>query len=208
MKLYSASRLDELGMLAVCDRLVELHHRGGLPIAATGTAAGLLDAFWLGRAERLTEDERRALYARGLGLDFESLLGELAAALAAHRVDPGHAEVAAAAAKLRSTIDAHVESARTDVELLMAQLADAEALLSDRELLSTYGARDLMELFDHLSRLALGGTRHLLRSKSLLEAGAMLLLWLDADDPDDLAIPAEVLDAAEAWLTAAAMPSD
>ena len=58
-------------MLRVCDRLVELYLKGGLPVASSGEAAGLLDAYWLGRPERLPEDERRALYARALGPGFE-----------------------------------------------------------------------------------------------------------------------------------------
>ena len=148
-------------MLRVCDRLVELYLKGGLPVGSGGEAATLLDAYWLGRAERLPEGGRRDLYARALGPGFDYLLGRLAAALAdRERAGGGDDDVTWAAGELRSTLDAHLdEPARDAVPLLHAQLGDALAILSDRDILAAYGARDPWQLIDHLSRLELGGTR-------------------------------------------------
>jgi hypothetical protein len=202
--LYAAFQLDELGMLAVCDRLVELHHRRGLPVAANGSAAALLDAYWLGRAERMPDDARRELYARTLGPGFEHLLGRLAAAITDYDAASRNADVAWAAAELRSSIDAHVdEPARAAVPRIDAQLAAALAILSEPEILAVYGARDSWWLTDHLSRLELGGTRDVMRRQALAAAGTVLLAWLaQEDDP----VTEEIADAAEAWITAAAMP--
>jgi hypothetical protein len=187
----------------VCDRLVELYLKGGLPVGAEGDAAALLDAYWLGRAERLPEAERRDLYTRALGPGFDHLLGRLAAALAEH--DPAAAagdDVTWAAGELRSTIDAHLdEPARDAVPLLHAQLGAALGILSDRDLLAAYGAADPWQLIDHLSRLELGGTRDVVRHQALAAAGTVILVWLadgEAEVTDD------VVEAARAWLAAAA----
>ena len=101
---YAASELEQLGLLQVCDRLVELHHRRGLPVGGAGDAAALLDAYWLGRAERMPDDARRELYARALGPGFEHLLGRLAAALAAHP-DAGSDDDVRWAADVESTAE-------------------------------------------------------------------------------------------------------
>ena len=87
--------------------------------------------------------------------------------------------------------------------LLHAQLADALAILSEREVLAAYGARDPWQLIDHLSRLELGGTRDIARRQALAAAGASLLAWLAEDDAP---VGEDVADAAEAFLNAAAMP--
>jgi hypothetical protein len=185
----------------VCDRLVELYLEGGLPVGGTGEAAALLDAYWLGRAERLPEDERRSLYARALGPGFDHLLGRLAAALAGP--GGGGDDVTWAAAELRATVDAHLdESARDAVPLLHAQLGAALAILSEREILAAYGARDPWQLVDHLSRLELGGTRDVARHQALAASGTVILGWL-ADD--EAAVTEEVVDAAQAWMAATAM---
>jgi hypothetical protein len=184
----------------VCDRLVELYLAGGLPVGGTGDAAALLDAYWLGRAERLPEDERRALYARALGPGFDHLLGRLAAALAAHEPGARDDDVTWAADELRSTVDAHLDdSAREAVPLLHAQLGAALAILSEREVLAAYGARDPWQLVDHLSRLELGGTRDVARHQALAAAGAVILSWLAEAGRD---VTDDVVDAAQAWLTA------
>jgi hypothetical protein len=199
--LYAAAQLEELGILRVCDRLVELYLRGGLPIGATGEAAAHVDSYWLGRSERLDEDERQTLYARAVGVGFEHLLERLAAALAAHDAarDDDDA-VTWAAGELRANIAAHVdEDALAVVAQLHSQLGDALAILSEREILAAYGARDPWQLADHLSRLELGGTRDVARHQALAASGTVVLDWLAQDDAG---VTEEVADAATAWLAA------
>jgi hypothetical protein len=192
-------------VLRVCDRLVELYLQGGLPVASSGEAATRLDAYWLGRAERLPEDERRALYARALGPGFEHLLGRLAAALAGE--DPAGGDdddLTWAAGELRSTLDAHLDEAALDaVPLLHAQFGDALAILSEREILAAYGARDPWQLVDHLARLELGGTRDVARHQALAASGTVILVWLAEDGAE---VTEEVVSAAQAWLEAATPP--
>ena len=192
-------------MLRVCDRLVELYLNGGLPVASSGEAAALLDAYWLGRAERLPEAERRDLYARALGPGFEHLLGRLAAALAAGVPGGGgDDDVTWAAGELRATIDAHLDEPALDaVPLLHAQLGDALAILSEREVLGAYGARDPWQLIDHLARLELGGTRDVARHQALAATGTVILGWLAENDGS---VSEEVVEAARTWLEASVLP--
>jgi hypothetical protein len=202
--LYAAAQLEELGVLRVCDRLVELYLRGGLPVGSGAEAAALLDAYWLGRAERPDQDARAALYARTVGPGFDHLLGRLADALTDYDAASRDADIAWAAGELRSSIAAHVdEPAREAVALLHGQLADALAILSEPELLGAYGAQDPWRLVDHLSRLELGGTRDVARGQALAASGTNQL-----GGPADTAatVTDEVADAAEAFLAAAAMP--
>jgi hypothetical protein len=202
--LYAAFQLEELGVLQVCDRLVELHHRGGLPIAGIGPAAALLDAYWLGRAERMPAEERRELYARTVGPSCDHLLGRLAASITDHDAAGRAADIAWSADELRSSIDAHIdEPARTAIPILHAQLGDALAILSDSEVLTAYGSRDSWHLIDHLSRLELGGTRDVVRRQALAATGTILLAWLGEHGAP---VTEEIADAAEGFLTAAAMP--
>ena len=140
-------------MLRVCDRLVELHLRGGLAVGATAPAAQLLDRYWLGREERMPEEDRRALYARVLGPSFEHLLGRLAAAITAYDAATRDADVAWAAGELRTLIAAKVDGdALAAVALLDAQLAAGLAILSEPEILQAYGARDAWPLAEPLPR--------------------------------------------------------
>jgi hypothetical protein len=202
--LYAAAQLEELGVLRVCDRLVELYMRGGLPIAATGDVAGLLDAYWLGRAERLPEDERRELYARALGPGFEHLLGRLAAAITDYDAAGREADMAWAADELRSSIDRHLDDEGRDaVALMHSQLGDALAMLADPELLAVYGSGEAWQLVDHLSRLELGRTVAVVRHQALAAAATVILGWLASDEwpPGE-----DVADAAEGFITAVAMP--
>jgi hypothetical protein len=199
--LYAAAQLEQLGVLRVCDRLVELYLRGGLPVGGTGGGAALLDSYWLGRAERLGEDERREVFESAVGPGFAHLLGRLAAAIAADDAGDDDA-VAWAAGELRSHIDRHVgERALAAIAVLRPQLGDALAILSDAELLNAYGARDAWQLTDHLARLELGDTRDIARHQSLAASGTVVIAWLAADDG---AVTEEVADAARSWLAAAA----
>jgi hypothetical protein len=114
--------------------------------------------------------------------------------------------VAWAADELRSTVDAHVDDAARDaVPLLHAQLGAALGILSEREVLAAYGARDPWQLVDQLSRLELGGTRDVARHQTLAAAGAVILRWLAEDGGD---VTDDVVDAAQAWLAAAATESE
>ncbi|MEA2193452.1 MAG: hypothetical protein QOI73_3573 [Solirubrobacteraceae bacterium] len=198
--LYAAAQLERLGILRVCDRLVELYLRGGLPVGGPAGITAQLDSLWLGRAERLPEDERAELFARTVGPGFEHLLERLAAALA-DADGCGEDAVAWAADELHAYVDAHVgEDDRAAAALLTSQLSDALTILSDAEILNAYGARDPWELTDQLARLELGSVApDIARHQTLAAAGAVVIAWLAAEQPE---VTEEVADAARSWLAA------
>jgi hypothetical protein len=201
--LYAAAQLEQLGVLQVCDRLVELDLRGGLPIGGPSAAAALLDSYWLGRAERLPGDARRALYAAVVGPGFQHLLERLALALAERA---GGGEVADpdalwwAADELRSNIDAHVGDAEVAATTqLHAQFADALSILSEPDLLHAYGARDPWQLTTHLARMELGSEPDIPRHQAMAAAGTTVIAWLAADERT---VTEDVGRAAIAWVVA------
>lgn len=204
--LYAAAQLEQLGVLRVCDRLVELYLRGGLPVGGPSSVAALLDSYWLGHAERMPEDDRRALYGRVVGAGFEHLLGRLATAIAARDAAAGAGAahgadadaVEWAAGELRSNIDAHVGADElTAIAQLRAQLGDALAILSDGHLLNAYGARDSWQLIDQLARLEIGAEPDIPRHNALAAAGTVLIASLAGEDRP---VGEEVADAARSWL--------
>ncbi len=195
--LYAAAQLEELGVLRVCDRLLELYMRGGLPVGGTGGAAALLDGYWLGRAERLAEAERRELSARAVGPSFAHLLGRLARVLA---VGDDDGAIGWAADELEASIDRNIDDdALAAAALLRPQLGDALAILSDDELLNAYGARDPWQLTEQLARLELGDPPDFVRHQTLAATGTIVIAWLSSHDR---AVTEEVGDAARTWLAA------
>ncbi|MGH2943707.1 MAG: hypothetical protein ACRDLN_13135, partial [Solirubrobacteraceae bacterium] len=81
--LCQGAALEQLGVLTIADRIAELWLLGGMPVGATGDASRALDRYWLRRAERPSDDERRAIYERVFDARFDELWTALAAALAA-----------------------------------------------------------------------------------------------------------------------------
>lgn len=195
--LYSAATLEQLDPFALVDRLVELWMHGGVPTGATSNASRRLDQYWLHRAERLSEDERRDVYARIFGDAFEERFLALAAALADNDGDAGDR-----AREVRSVLNAGVdESVLLAAPPLIGHLREALEILDDPEILDAYGARDIWQLVDTLARMQLGREFDVVRARTMAAAGTLIVGWL-AEEVD--AVPEEVADAAAVWLSAAA----
>jgi hypothetical protein len=194
--LYSGSQLEQLDPFALVDRLVELWMRGGVATGATSGSSRRLDAFWLHRAERLDAEERRELYARVFGDEFDERFVALAAALP--QADPDARE---RAADVRRVLNAAVdESVLLAAPLLIAHLREALEILDDPEIRNAYGAHDIWQLVDTLARLELGREFDVVRARTMAAAGTLIIGWL-AEETE--AVPEEVADAAAVWLSAA-----
>jgi hypothetical protein len=197
--LYSAATLEQLDPFALVDRLVELWMRGGVPTGATSDASRRLDRYWLHRAERLSDEERRALYARVFGEDFDERFVALAAALAQSDADAG-----ARATDVRAVLNTAVgEPVLLAAPALIAHLREALEILEDPEILHAYGARDIWQLVETLARMELGREFDVFRARTMAAAGTLVIGWL-AEEVD--AVPEEVADAGAVWLSAAAPP--
>jgi hypothetical protein len=202
--IYYAAALEDVRMFQVVDKLVELFERGMLPIGK-GRAGDLLYAYWRKSSTRMSEVERRNLYARVLGFpggdasavmpnrDFSDLwlrcLSGVASMGRQFTVDD----------LLRASIPASVsqEGARKAARDLAANLSlhaygmayfaaielqqhitEIIAILSDEEVKTAYGARDMWQVIDQVATLELGGARNSVRYRTLATAGAIIIRWL------------------------------
>src|SRR6266850_6176218 len=55
---------------------------------------------------------------------------------------------------------------------------DVIRLLSDPEIESVYGARDMWQVISQVSQLELGGARNTVRYRTLATSGAIIIAWL------------------------------
>jgi hypothetical protein len=191
--LYSGATLEQLGPFALTDRLVELWLLGGVPIGATSGASHALDRYWLARMERLSDEQRRDIYARVFDARFDELWTALLRALA-HADSNAGERAEAVRAHLATRVD---ESILAVTPRLHAHLRQALEILDHPEIREGYGARDIWQLFDQLARLELGSAPDVARARTIATAGAAIIGWL-ADE--DGALNEEVLDAARSWL--------
>ena len=171
--------------------------RGGVATGATSSSSRRLDGYWLHRAERIDAEERRRLYARVFGGEFDERFVALAASLAQSEGDARDR-----AADVRRVLNGAVdESVLLAAPLLIAHLREALEILDDPEILNAYGARDIWQLVDTLARMELGREFDVVRARTMAAAGTLIIGWL-AEEVD--AVPEEVADAAAVWLSAAA----
>lgn len=199
--LYSAATLEQLDPFALVDRLVELWMRGGVATGATSSSSRRLDQYWLHRAERLGEEQRRAVYARVFGEDFDERWVALVVALAQNDGDARDR-----ASEVRLVLNASVdESTLLAAPGLIGHLREALEILGDREILNSYGASDMWQLVDTLARMELGRDFDVFRARTMAASGTLIVGWL-AEEVDT--VPEEVADAAAAWLSAAAGAPD
>jgi hypothetical protein len=84
--LYLSSQLEQASLLAAVELLAGIGIAGGVSVDL-GSAASKLMEFWRHRKERFSPEERRALYERLFGSDFENLMISLCEAL--YKLDEG-----------------------------------------------------------------------------------------------------------------------
>lgn len=217
--LYFASELERAALLPTAELIAGLFASGAI-VQPLGPAAKLLHDFWRGRRERMTAEEREAVFARVIETPyFDRLMRGLCEAIAAH-ADPSmpggpglHAQVALATqaqslgAFLAQRVDPMAAIAARDI---VETINTALAFLRDRQLQVAFGVRDLWRLVEIVGSqhgVAAGDAqRHVDRGRS----GQTVLLWLakhyaeqaialDPSAPADV----ELLVAAQRWLASA-----
>jgi hypothetical protein len=128
------------------------------------------------------------------------------------------ATVRAAARALAANASAHGGgTVRHAARLLLEHVQQMVDLLSEPELLQAFGARDMWQVIDQVNRNELGGARNVARYRTQAEAGRRVLDWLAAnaaqvgssqEEPDGLAVDAELVDAVEQWLAASGVADE
>lgn len=201
--IYVAYQLEELRIFRVVDRLVELFGQGQLPIRR-GRAGDLLRRYSIRSAERITDAERRELYARVFGapggapeaepnrdfdalwLRFVSSVSDFARQLA---TDPMPANVRPAAITqepvrkagrdLAANLSLHGHGlAHAMAAKLQQTLVDFRDVLQNTELRNAFGARDMWSVIDRVNADQLGGARNTHRHRTQGQAGAVIIRWL------------------------------
>ncbi len=222
--IYFAAMLEELKIFQVTEKLVELFQLGMLPLGR-GRAGDFLYNYWRQSVTRMTEVERRNLYARCFGIpggdasqgnpnrEFNDLWLRFISAVSSYArqvtvnnlllasipMPVNTEQVRKSGRDIAANLSLHgygvAYFAATE---LQKQLNDIIALLNDEDVKRAYGSRDIWQVIDQVATLELGGARNSIRCRTMASAGAIIIRWL-ADHADVLAQPgrAEILDLAQ-----------
>jgi hypothetical protein len=200
--LFFSAMLEELKVYQVVDKLVELFQNCMLPLGK-GSAGDLLYGYWKKSINRISEIERRNMYARSFGIpggdatslnvEYDELFIRFVSAVSSYvrqfAVDElfttktplmvSQQQVQKSGRDLGASLSLHgygiAYFAATE---LQTQIKDAFAILNDPEIRGAYGARDAFQLVDQVATLELGGARNSFRYRSMANAGAIIIGWL------------------------------
>ena len=198
--IYFACMLEEMRAFQVAERLAQNFAQGLLPIRSEKTRKVLLAIGF--RNERMTEQDRRSLYARALGMatgeagevqpnrEFLSLWLRFLVAVVAYADQHGAATVLAPPTATNAAVRQIARSLATNVSahgvgltgqmaaLLLAEVHETIDLLGSRDVLHAYGARDAWQVIELVSRNDLGEARNVPRFRTQATAGSQVLRWL------------------------------
>ena len=214
--LYLASTLEAAGLIEAADDLTRLVRTGALP-GDLGAAAPLVEAFWDGRNDRTSAEERSALFGRlfgaptgppdaaGVNDEFEERLLDLCEAIIDAAENGTTRRVRGAGERLAE----NVVVAANDMVLLMARdimgsLSEAIAILNHPQVRAMLMARTLWDAVAAIDRRFRRPARPTLSYLRRGRAGMTVLAWLadmlDRTDPAAVNADDSVIDAAVSWV--------
>jgi hypothetical protein len=230
--IYAAFELEQLKLFAVTDRVVELSQQGQLPISRTN-ASRALSRYWQDRLNRLTEHERRSVYAQALGKggdehssqvnrDFNDLWIRFVSAVSAfsrQRPVPGQrptvtvsqAAVRKAGRDLAANLSLHGWGVGYFAASRLRQhITQATEILSFSEIRSELGARNVWQVVERVAANDLGGAVNTAKHRTMATSGLEIIRWLAAQGAPGrgskprTGVPSRaVVHACEEWLAAA-----
>lgn len=201
--IYFSAMLDDANVYQVRDALMNSFRFGLLPFGR-GRAGDLLYKMMKETPNRLSEYDRRNLYARTLGLpggdphnisnrDFQTLWLRFVSAVSSFARQLSVDFLIKADIPLRVRQE-QVKKAGRDLAAnlslygygvtyfaateLQTQINEMIDLLGDEEVKSAYGARDMWGVVEQVSALELGGARDTIRYRTMASAGAIIIRWL------------------------------
>lgn len=202
--IYFSCMLEETRIFQVVERIVELFRQGLLPLGR-GTVGDYLFNYYKKTAERITENERRDLYLRAFGapggsavgiepnrefnelwLRFVSAVSSFARQQTVERLLRNATPMAVSQEQVRKAgrdLGANLSRngygiahfAATD---LQQSISEFKTNLSDNELRSAFGARDMWQVIDFVNVNYLGGPRNTHRYRTQSRAGAIIIRWI------------------------------
>ncbi len=208
-----ASMFEELKAFQVVDKLVEMSQQGYITLTR-GTAGTQLYNYWRNAPNRMSEVERQTFYAMTLGLpsgqpgassntDFQDLwlrfVSSVSSLVRENRVDQllrselpsaiNQQQVKKAARDLVTNMSLHGYGMAFYAAVdLQEQINEMIKLLSDPEVRSAFGARDMWGVIDQIAQVELGGARNSSKYRTLATSGAICVRWL-GDNLDRLRDP-------------------
>ena len=202
--IYFSAMLEELKYFQVMDKVVEQFMNGSLPVKR-GAAGDPLYKFHRDAQNRITEYERRGLYARSFGLaqgsvdesspnrEFNDLwIRFLSAASAKGRelnstqpMTVSDEQVFKSGRDLAVNLSLHgyglAHFAAVELQTLIKLIKDT---LSAPEILAAYGTRDIWQLVERVSNVYLGGSANGVRQRTMATAGANIMQWIADKSPN------------------------
>ena len=210
--IYFAAMLEEVKIFDVTEKLLEFFQLGMLPLGRD-RAADLLNNYWKQSTTRMTQVERRNLYAQCFGLpggdasqgqpnrEFNDLWLRFVSMMSSYvrqftvdnllrsteRMPVNAEQVREAGRDLAANLSLHGYGVAYFAAIeLQTQLNDVISLLSDEEVKRCYAARDMWGVIDQVATLELGGAGNSVRYRTMATSGAIIIRWL-ADHADVLA---------------------
>jgi hypothetical protein len=196
--LYLAAELEDAQLLPAAEALAGVFVSGGVDVNV-GAAAERVLAFWRGRHERFSREERRAFFSRLFGgagpqlaghgtvnAAFEGMLLEVAQALAELQPQPGYPPLPAAEMTLRAAASDLASNLATRTNgipqptatSILQAISDALAIFKEPALQSALGANSpwaaVRGAAQRYLRVDPWITAHVRRGK----AGMLILSWL------------------------------
>lgn len=207
--LYLSAMLDEMKFFAVGDKIAEQSMSGMLP--NLGQSAGKLIYEYVRSAmNRITETERRAVFARAFGLapgavnatpntEFNGLWIRFLSAVSRWKrqrrgrfVTGRH--IFACARELALNLSDHGGGSVSFVAVsLQDQLLQLKHIYSNPEVLAAYGVSDSWQLIERVSAMYLNGAVNSVTQRTKAASGAAIIKWL-ADKQPTLSQPRGMID--------------
>jgi hypothetical protein len=209
---YFAAMLEELKFFATADKLAEHFISGMLPLSR-GPGGEAIYEYVRNAPNRMTEHERKSLYARTFGFaqggveeplpnrEFSDLwirflsnvsLGKRQTIYERAVVTPE--QVFKSAKDLAVNLSLHGYGLAHFAAVELQRLTKTvKAMLSFQDVLAGYGARDWGQLVERISSMYLGGSVNGVRQRTMAATGASILQWA-ADNAAVLSMPTGSID--------------
>jgi hypothetical protein len=196
--LYLASTLEAAGLIQAAEDFTALERTGAIP-GDLGDAAALVEKFWRGRTQRISESERLALFGRlfgapsgpqdaagGINGDFEELLLDLCDAIIKAADGGSQGRVREGGMRLAENIaSASNDMVQMEARDILDSLGQAIAILNHAQVRALLMARTLWDAVGSIDRRFKRPPRPTLSHLRRGRAGMAVLAWL-ADVADQL----------------------
>ena len=196
--IYVGAQLEALKIFQVVDVIVQHVLDGALPL--DGDAAAGIEQDVRTQPDHLTEQERRAVYARTLGLpggnadeprpnrEFNDLWLRFLASVSTlvRQAGSTNADIPQLQQAVRKTardLAVNLSLHGYGIGLFVATELQSEIqtvirLLSTHEIRQAFGARNLWQVIDQVATLELGGAANSRQARTLATSGAVVIAWL------------------------------